>query len=1520
MILTCGPGTPAAIVDLTVDPTPVPTPPAAAESQEEDGSSSSSSSEEEPSSDDPDDFDDTVMEREEDSPNNNINEEEEVDPPAIRRPPSESSASSTSTSPKRTLSDRMKIPEEDSSAAAVAAAAAAIAAATNPLPQQPPPRQPHDMNLDTTSGDDGDEEEDNTKDSQNSKGGKQEEKALATEKDSGREMPGYSDVEKEFREKAEREQAGSRKVADGKKGRPIEKASEEEEEEKEGGGMHDEEREEEALLEELEQLTDRERFFLALSQAEENRMQFSSDESVDDDDDDDDSDNNEAGEGNPSQARIRQGVSTSTDEEDGVDEDGEDDEDDDDEEMADFREMAAEWFAMEEAEADDDDDEDDDDSDDGDDEDDAAARIIIRRRFLRRSPSPGRRSDRTNNSENAMKPSLRHGGCINTAAWMQAGWRLSTVSSHDCSSSYNANSFFQGDHLHAILSDDCPTQLVTSGDDRLVKFWDVRHAMGSCNPLPWGRNTHNPFAYTPEDEDDPGYRARWSEFYHKQKPVEPWQVFGNVIPLATLNTGHRANVFHVTPLWQQPGKVATCGADGYLRLGDVEASSGGDSNSSSIIISPEYFDDGADHMMRSLFSLRTSMAFSHHFLNSSVGLLCSQSGLRKFDIRLPPRQQERRAVLGGNNVCKACAVWTVASADSVEEVDSTYIFGEYIDALPLLNMCFYPCSYVSPKTLFLVGGTGADVALCDLRMTGGDSSENTRIVCQYRPKGLHENEDVSVSGLDLSRDKKELLVSYESDQIYTFPIFPNAKSAAGPTLEEIGGLEHNEGMDEDNEVAETNGCMSVLMNGRQRKVQTGEDVYFNELASYGGHLNRFTFLKNAKYAGPNDEYICTGSDSGHAWIYERATGAVVSLLNADNSTCNGVVPHPSLPFFITYGIDSTAKLWRATGPVDPNTDDSPSGREKAFQASPYEMSPLTKEWDTIEQEIANIEQELAEADAAREDDEDEEKEDSNEQRATLSQSYNILPDQVLNRKELINAGRFGARRFYTPGGAVCSKLGNDLQNLPEVVRKNQYECIRAAIGGGVGRRSDPPVESDLKELMRRISLIRLRHQADRQGLSGRWNPSLPWIMDASTVPDTATIKADDDGDNDDDDVSDSNNSTKQSAHPADLVPDNPSDWIPYDPEMSKGYRPCGMNFNCEDYDSFYGESYLHSDKRDLCGEQDGAGLQTGISWRRHESEVKNVSSSDSDNAYRILHETARVLKDGGNEALREGNLDVAARRYDKAIRYCSVAFMSHNAASTYGGKYEDELMLISMKMLELDIESEHTVTPLMLKWSPLLKVLVSTRLNLSMLLLKQAKHQKEMPQLQQAMDQARHALRELQPFCTQQGKICVSYMKSGSGGRLCTTGCLSSCSKSRVRTEVLKSQEPDDTFKEAKMLEAKAYFRLGSAYSDMGDYGEAVKSFDKSVECTLELNPDATLDPLVLRRLAEAKNEKIRQNKRQRKKFRMMFAQEEGNGKSKEPTTSSARGKENARRRTTAVPAVSPATPRLLEDRGTQSE
>jgi hypothetical protein len=123
--------------------------------------------------------------------------------------------------------------------------------------------------------------------------------------------------------------------------------------------------------------------------------------------------------------------------------------------------------------------------------------------------------------------------------------------------------------------------------------------------------------------------------------------------------------------------------------------------------------------------------------------------------------------------------------------------------------------------LVLAGGSSADVALYDLRMMTEGSSHASRVVQRYRPTGLAAAENVSVSGLDLSRDKQELLVSYESDQIYTFPVFPHLKSAAGPTLDELQDLH-----------GPTSGA-----------AYSGATKVLSELAAYGGHLNRFTFLK-----------------------------------------------------------------------------------------------------------------------------------------------------------------------------------------------------------------------------------------------------------------------------------------------------------------------------------------------------------------------------------------------------------------------------------------------------------------------------------------------------------------------------------------------------------------------------------------------------------------------------------------------------------------------------------------------------
>jgi len=616
--------------------------------------------------------------------------------------------------------------------------------------------------------------------------------------------------------------------------------------------------------------------------------------------------------------------------------------------------------------------------------------------------------------ERPIAPSMRHGGCVNTATWLTCPWRLSYANHDDqtlhggmiVSSSHSANSavafgFEQEDDVNndndgatpgcspstviAMDTTECTTQLITSGDDRVVKFWDVGNAMGSISPYPGGPSTVCPFAHSSRLYSAPSeVVSTWKKRSKRGDPVP-----GSVTPIVALETGHRANVFHATPLYYQPGKVATCGADGYMRLCDVEA--GSNASSSTIVVSP-LDEDGID-MPIGYLRMRGGMCFSHHFLDANTGLLCSEHGLRRFDLRLSPREQPSGSILGGQySSCKSCAIWSASEGGGC--FDSAYVF---------------------------VGSSSGDVALCDLRMANNTSS---KILQHYRPSCFGPYESVSVSGLDISRDQKELLVSYESDQIYSFPVFPQCRSAAGPSVEELASY------------SAALAAPSCTEEASDDDKKSGSSRLLPEFASYGGHLNRFTFLKRATFAGPNDEYICTGSDSGHAWIYEKATGAVISLLKADHSTCNGVVPHPTLPFFATYGIDSTAKLWRATHPVGDNANDSDLGRSRTAHKTDYEPSQLVHSWKSTQSKL----------DLFCDPDIDEE-----------DHAFTLLPDEVPSHDDeddsifgglagvlFHSVSRFGNRQSMP-------FIANDLASLPKVLLQNYFTCLRAFVSGDEGR-------------------------------------------------------------------------------------------------------------------------------------------------------------------------------------------------------------------------------------------------------------------------------------------------------------------------------------------------------------------------------------------------------------------------------------------------------------------------------------
>jgi nuclear receptor interaction protein len=91
---------------------------------------------------------------------------------------------------------------------------------------------------------------------------------------------------------------------------------------------------------------------------------------------------------------------------------------------------------------------------------------------------------------------------------------------------------------------------------------------------------------------------------------------------------------------------------------------------------------------------------------------------------------------------------------------------------------------------------------------------------------------------------------------------------------------------------------------------------------FTGHRNARTMIKEASFWGEN--FVMSGSDCGHVFIWERETGNLAMLLEADKHVVNCLQPHPYLPLLATSGIDYDIKLW---SPLLPESSFDPAMAE-----------------------------------------------------------------------------------------------------------------------------------------------------------------------------------------------------------------------------------------------------------------------------------------------------------------------------------------------------------------------------------------------------------------------------------------------------------------------------------------------------------------------------------------------------------------------------------------------------------------
>ncbi|KAI5307287.1 hypothetical protein KEM56_000835 [Ascosphaera pollenicola] len=103
--------------------------------------------------------------------------------------------------------------------------------------------------------------------------------------------------------------------------------------------------------------------------------------------------------------------------------------------------------------------------------------------------------------------------------------------------------------------------------------------------------------------------------------------------------------------------------------------------------------------------------------------------------------------------------------------------------------------------------------------------------------------------------------------------------------------------------------------------------FSRHMKRYMGHCNVQT-VKDVNYFGQNDEYVVSGSDTGHLFIWDKKTAKVVNILAGDNEVVNviqGMVRlralprltrltlnhpgHPYEPTLAVSGIDNTVKIF-----------------------------------------------------------------------------------------------------------------------------------------------------------------------------------------------------------------------------------------------------------------------------------------------------------------------------------------------------------------------------------------------------------------------------------------------------------------------------------------------------------------------------------------------------------------------------------------------------------------------------------
>ncbi|GAB1302949.1 DDB1 and CUL4-associated factor 8-like [Apodemus speciosus] len=168
--------------------------------------------------------------------------------------------------------------------------------------------------------------------------------------------------------------------------------------------------------------------------------------------------------------------------------------------------------------------------------------------------------------------------------------------------------------------------------------------------------------------------------------------------------------------------------------------------------------------------------------------------------------------------------------------------------------------FVNPANVyqFAVGGQDQFVRIYDQRKI--DENVNNGVLKKFCPHHLLSCDyPAYITSLMYSYDGTEILTSYNDEDIYIF----NASDSDGAQYAK----------------------------------------------RYKGHRNNAT-VKGVHFYGPKSQFVMSGSDCGHIFIWEKSSCQIVQFLEADEGgTINCIDPHPYLPVLASSGLDHEVKIW-----------------------------------------------------------------------------------------------------------------------------------------------------------------------------------------------------------------------------------------------------------------------------------------------------------------------------------------------------------------------------------------------------------------------------------------------------------------------------------------------------------------------------------------------------------------------------------------------------------------------------------